>query len=117
MKTKNQMVFAKQELKMRGQIGGAWRDNFWKSRSKSKVCGVRKPMPLTNFHLRTEDDIRTKIVSSWLAGHGIDATNIHIEPTFSIRLGRSVVRVKNGTIERVNGLLQTNQSDQGALFH
>ena len=40
----------------------------------------------------TEDDIRTKVVYPWLAGSGFDATDISIEFSFEIRLGRSAYR-------------------------
>ncbi len=41
----------------------------------------------------SEDDIRTKIVYPWLAGCGFDPSEISIEFSFEIRLGRSAYRI------------------------
>jgi hypothetical protein len=41
----------------------------------------------------TEDDIRTKVVYPWLAGCGFDPSEISIEFSFEIRLGRSAYRI------------------------
>ncbi len=43
--------------------------------------------------LRSEEDIRTKIVTTWLADHGFGAADISLEKTFEIRLGRDIYRV------------------------
>lgn len=43
--------------------------------------------------LLSEDDIRTKVIYGWLAGHGFNPRDISIETTFEIRLGRGVFRV------------------------
>jgi hypothetical protein len=37
----------------------------------------------------SEDDIRTKVVTAWLYGHGISPADIKLEFTFAVRLGRS----------------------------
>jgi hypothetical protein len=42
----------------------------------------------------SEDDIRTKVVYPWLAGCGFDPSEISIEFSFEIRLGRSIYRVE-----------------------
>ena len=44
-------------------------------------------------NLLSEEDIRTKIVTTWLADHGFGATDILIEKSFELRLGRGVLRV------------------------
>jgi len=49
--------------------------------------------------LNSEDDVRTKVIVPWLHEHGFEAENLSIEFSFSIRLGRSVLRVENGTID------------------
>ena len=41
----------------------------------------------------SEDDIRTKVVYPWLAGCGFDPSEISIEFSFEIRLGRSAYRI------------------------
>jgi type I site-specific restriction endonuclease len=43
--------------------------------------------------LQTEDDVRTKVVSTWLAAHGFAAQDFVVEPMFTIRLGRQTVAV------------------------
>lgn len=48
--------------------------------------------------LVSEDDIRAKIVLPWLINHGFNLSNIHVEYSFSIRLGRSVFKVDNGNL-------------------
>ncbi|MDZ8241402.1 MAG: type I restriction enzyme HsdR N-terminal domain-containing protein [Nostoc sp. ChiQUE01a] len=41
----------------------------------------------------SEEDIRTKIVANWLANHGFKPTDISVEFSFEIRLGRGIFRV------------------------
>lgn len=43
--------------------------------------------------LKSEDDVRTKVVVPWLLSRGFSLATISIEFTFRIRLGRSVIRV------------------------
>ncbi len=43
--------------------------------------------------LMSEDDIRTKVVYPWLAGCGFDPSEISIEFSFEIHLGRSAYRI------------------------
>lgn len=50
--------------------------------------------------LHSEDDIRTKVVSTWLSGHGISPNNISIEYSFAIRLGRSIIHVEDGELKK-----------------
>lgn len=46
--------------------------------------------------LRSEDDVRTKVVVPWLLSRGFSLATISIEFSFRIRLGRSVMRVGRG---------------------
>lgn len=43
--------------------------------------------------LLSEEDIRTRVVATWLADHGFTAENISVEFSFELRLGRNVYRV------------------------
>lgn len=52
--------------------------------------------------LFTEEDIRSKIVVPWLMAQGFDIDQVLLEFSFSVRLGRTVVTVKDGRTERVN---------------
>ena len=44
-------------------------------------------------HLRSEEDIRTKIVTTWLADHGFGEADISLETSFEICLGRNIYLV------------------------
>ena len=51
-------------------------------------------MPYPNQQaLLSEEDIRTRVVATWLADHGFTAENISVEFSFELRLGRNVYRV------------------------
>jgi hypothetical protein len=50
--------------------------------------------------LKSEDDVRTKIVVPWLLENGFSLTEISLEFCFRIRLGKSIVRVEGGTTSR-----------------
>jgi hypothetical protein len=43
--------------------------------------------------LYSEEDIRTKIVTAWLADHGFGPSDISVEYSFEIRLGRKILLV------------------------
>ena len=43
--------------------------------------------------LLSEEDIRTRVVTTGLADHGFTAENIFVEFSFELRLGRNVYRV------------------------
>jgi hypothetical protein len=43
--------------------------------------------------LLSEEDIRTRVVATWLVNHGFTAENISVEFSFELRLGRNVYRV------------------------
>lgn len=44
-------------------------------------------------HLYSEEDIRAKVVTAWLAGHGFESSNISVEYSFEIRLGRKILSI------------------------
>lgn len=46
-----------------------------------------------NKNLLSEEDIRTKVVTTWLADHGFGAADILIEKSFELCLGRGILRV------------------------
>lgn len=50
--------------------------------------------------LRSEEDIRTKVVVPWLLAHGFSLATLSIEFSFRIRLGRSIIRVSEGATSR-----------------
>jgi hypothetical protein len=50
--------------------------------------------------LRSEDDVRTKVVVPWLLAHGFSLATLSIEFSFRIRLGKSILRVGGGTTTR-----------------
>ncbi|WP_386340583.1 type I restriction enzyme HsdR N-terminal domain-containing protein [Xanthomonas citri pv. citri] len=50
--------------------------------------------------LRSEDDVRSKIVVPWLLSRGFSLATLSIEFSFRIRLGRSIFRVGGGTTSR-----------------
>jgi hypothetical protein len=43
--------------------------------------------------LLSEEDIRTRVVATWLADHGFTAESIFVELSFELRLGRNIYRV------------------------
>lgn len=50
--------------------------------------------------LLSEEDIRTKVVTTWLADHGFGPTDISIELSFEIRLGRGIFKVDSNKIKQ-----------------
>lgn len=50
--------------------------------------------------LRSEEDVRTKVVVPWLLSRGFSLATLSIEFSFRIRLGRSILRVAGGTTSR-----------------
>ncbi len=61
--------------------------------------------------LISEEDVRTKIVSTWLLDHGIGYGDIHFEYSFSIRLGRQKFLVESGKISRISdGIPKTRRA-------
>lgn len=50
--------------------------------------------------LRSEDDVRTKVVVPWLLAHGFSLATLSIEFAFQIRLGRSIIWVGGGATSR-----------------
>lgn len=50
--------------------------------------------------LRSEDDVRAKVVVPWLLARGFSLSTISLEFSFQIRLGRSILRVGGGTTSR-----------------
>ena len=54
--------------------------------------------------LKTEEDVRSKVVMSWLATHGFTPSDIQVERSFELRVGHSVLRVgeKDPQKARVN---------------
>ena len=40
---------------------------------------------------KTEEDLKEKVVSTWLADHGFSSADIFLEKGFSIRLGRAII--------------------------
>ena len=48
---------------------------------------------ISDFLNWSEEDIRTKIVCNWLADHGLSASEISLEFSFEIRIGRHVWKV------------------------
>jgi hypothetical protein len=59
----------------------------------------------------SEDDVRTKIVAPWLRDHGFSMDNISIEFSFSIRLGKSISIIENGTVRRNSSADRTGSSN------
>ena len=59
-------------------------------------------------HLHSEDDIRTKVVTSWLLDHGVSPRDIQIEFSFTIRFGRTEFTVgrRNRTTPRADVLVK-----------
>jgi hypothetical protein len=53
--------------------------------------------------LRTEEDVRSKIVVPWLLAIGFNNNEISLEFSFRIKIGRSIVKVSNGRTTRVVG--------------
>lgn len=50
--------------------------------------------------LKSEEDVRTKVVVPWLLANGFSIATLSLEFSFRIRLGRSIVRVGGGTTSR-----------------
>jgi hypothetical protein len=50
--------------------------------------------------LRTEEDVRSKIVVPWLLAIGFNNNEISLEFSFRIKIGRSIVKVSNGRTTR-----------------
>jgi type I restriction and modification enzyme subunit R-like protein len=49
----------------------------------------------------TEEDVRAKVISQWLVGHGFSCNDLFLEFSFTIQLGRSHFEVSDGQIKRV----------------
>lgn len=47
--------------------------------------------------LSSEEDVRTKLVVPWLQSHGFNDAALHLEFSFKVRLGRSILTVGNGS--------------------
>jgi Type I restriction enzyme R protein N terminus (HSDR_N) len=67
--------------------------------------------------LQSEDDIRTKVVSNWLYGHGVGPKDIHVEHTFSIRLGRSALQVRAGKLTKLTSPTAIKEHPDSQCFH
>jgi len=65
----------------------------------------------------SEDDLRTKIVAMWLRGHGFSAKDIHIEYTFSIRLGRSIFLVEKGELTKSSSSASAKKKPEPQTFY
>ncbi len=52
---------------------------------------------LEKSHTLSEDDIRTKIVYQWLKGCGLNDTDIFIEYSINIRLGKGIKTIHSRT--------------------
>lgn len=50
--------------------------------------------------LRSEEDVRAKLVLPWLINRGFNVNDLLVEHSFSIRLGKSIFNVENGNIVR-----------------
>jgi hypothetical protein len=50
--------------------------------------------------LWNEEDLRAKVISQWLIGHGFSWNDLHLEFSFTIQLGRSRFEVGDGQIQR-----------------
>lgn len=50
--------------------------------------------------LKSEEDIRTKVVVPWLLANGFSLATLSLEFSFRIRLGKSIVYVEGGTTSR-----------------
>lgn len=50
--------------------------------------------------LKSEDDVRTKIVIPWLLANGFSLAELSLEFCFRIRLGKSIVKVQGGETSR-----------------
>jgi hypothetical protein len=64
------------------------------------VCYDRSIRKASMQALKSEDDVRTKVVVPWLLSHGFSLSTISIEFSFRIRLGRSVMQVGRGAKSR-----------------
>lgn len=53
-------------------------------------------------YLRNEEDVRAKLVTSWLADHGFGPTDFILEYSFEIQLGHNVFRVESGRLRDVS---------------
>jgi hypothetical protein len=49
----------------------------------------------------SEEDLRTKVISQWLIGHGFSWNDLLLEFSFTIQLGRSRFEVGDGQIHRI----------------
>jgi hypothetical protein len=57
----------------------------------------------------TEDDIRTKVVYTWLAGHGFNPQDIFLEHTVKIRLGRALLELESGKASKIPRVLTSSK--------
>ncbi|WP_306602393.1 type I restriction enzyme HsdR N-terminal domain-containing protein [Azonexus sp.] len=61
--------------------------------------------------LSSEEDVRTKLVVPWLQSLGFDDTDLRLEFSFKVRLGRSILTVGNGTAAKA-----TSDSPKASVF-
>src|SRR5437763_16968626 len=50
--------------------------------------------------LYSEEDIRTKVVTTWLADHGFGPSDISVEYSFEIRLGRKILSIDSEKLKK-----------------
>ena len=55
----------------------------------------------------SEEDIRTKVVYSWLVNHGFSPADISVEFSFELRFGHGICRIDGKPIK---------QSSKGTVF-
>lgn len=53
-----------------------------------------------NQPFRSEEDIRSKLVIEWLAGHGFNSSDFNVEYGFTIQLGRQIYRPRSDILVR-----------------
>jgi len=62
----------------------------------------------------SEEDLRTKVISQWLTGHGFSWSELLFEFSFTIQLGRSRFEVRDGRIGKIGFEERLTQHRSGA---
>lgn len=61
--------------------------------------------------LYSEEDVRTKVVTTWLADHGFGLSDISVEYSFEIRLGRKILFIASEQLKKAASQVFRSRAD------
>ncbi len=56
---------------------------------------------LKELEFWNEETIRAKVITKWLLGHGFSLSDLYLEFSFFVQLGRTRLAVCDGQVERI----------------